>query len=108
MDWSIPHVLTKVNVMLLHIGKRHLSYGEKVDLINIFEAEKNFRFLKKKKNLLNMNVYCSFPSFVILPVRIHLTACLVFYLLITFLLKLLELNIYFTALQGLGKCCSFL
>ena len=61
MDWSIPHVLTKVNVMLLHIGKRHLSYGEKVDLINIFEAEKNFRFIKKKKKSVKHERLLFFP-----------------------------------------------
>ena len=45
---QIAHLSTKVDMMLLHIGKRHhihLCYGEKVDLIkNMFVPEENFCF----------------------------------------------------------------
>ena len=46
MDQIAP-VFIKVNMMLLHIGKKapHFSYGEKVDLMkNVFVPEKNFCF----------------------------------------------------------------
>ena len=42
-----------------------------------------------------MNGYCCFPGFVILPVRMHFTACLAFCLVKIFLLKLLGFKIYF-------------
>ena len=41
-------------------------------------SEKTFAFLKQQ-DLLNMNGYCCFPVFVILPVRMHLIAFLVFF-----------------------------
>ena len=62
----------------------HLSYVERVDLIkNVFLPEKTFIF-QKQKDLLN---YCCFPGFVILPVKMHLSSCIV--LVMIFLLKLL-------------------
>ena len=42
-----------------------------------------------------MRDYCCFPGFVVLPVRMHLTACLVLFFVFIFLLKLLGLKIYF-------------
>ena len=33
---------------------------------------------QKKLNLLNMSGYCCFPDFVVLPKRMHLTACVLF------------------------------
>ena len=58
---------------------------------------------QKQKNLLNMkDCYC-FSGFVIFPVRMHLTACLVFCLVMIFLLKLLRLKIYFHNPSGLGQ-----
>ena len=50
-----------------------------------------------------MTHYCCFPGFVILPVRMHLTVCLVFCLVMIFLLKLLRLKIYFHDPSGLGR-----
>ena len=50
-----------------------------------------------------MSDYCCFPGFAILPVRKHLTACLVFCLVMIFLLKLLGLKIYFHSPSGLGQ-----
>ena len=50
-----------------------------------------------------MNGYCCFPGFVILPVRMHLTACLIFCLVMIFLLKRLGLKIYFHSASGLGQ-----
>ena len=74
----------------------HFSYGEKVDLMkNVFVPE--------KIDLLNMSGYCCFPGFAILPVRVHLTACLVFCLVIVFLLKLIGLKICFHSPSGLGQ-----
>ena len=64
--------------------------------------KKTFAF-QKQLDLLNMSGYCCFPGFVILPVRMHLTACLVFCLVMIFLLKPLELKSISTALQGLAK-----
>ena len=58
---------------------------------------------QKQKNLLNMkDCYC-FSGFVIFPVRMHLTACLVFCLVMIFLLKLLRLKIYFYSPSELGQ-----
>ena len=59
--------------------------------------EKTFIF-QKQQDLLN---YCCFPGFVILPVKIHLSSCLV--LVMIFLLKLLRLKIYFHNPSGLGQ-----
>ena len=74
----------------------HLSYGEKVDLMkNAFAPEKKLLLLQKQQDLLSMSGYCCFPGFFILPVRMHLTAFFVFCLVMMFLLKLLELKIYF-------------
>ena len=50
-----------------------------------------------------MTRYCCFPGFVILPVRMHLTVCLVFCLVMIFLLMLLRLKIYFHGPSGLGR-----
>ena len=59
--------------------------------------EKTFIF-QKQQDLLN---YCCFLGFVILPVKIHLSSCLV--LVMIFLLKLLRLKIYFHNPSGLGQ-----
>ena len=59
--------------------------------------EKTFIF-QKQQDLLN---YCCFPGFVILPVKIHLSSCLV--LVMIFLLKLLRLKIYFHNPSELGQ-----
>ena len=64
--------------------------------------KKTFAF-QKQQDLLNISEYCCFPGFVILPVRMDLTACLVFYLVIIFLLKLLRLKIYFHSPSGLDQ-----
>ena len=64
--------------------------------------KKTFTF-QKQQDLLNMSGYCCFPGFVILPVRMHLTACLVFCLVMIFLLKLLGLKIYFHSPLGLDQ-----
>ena len=64
--------------------------------------KKTFAF-QEQQDLLNMSGYCCFPGFVILPVRMHLTACLVFCLVMIFLLKLLGLKIYFHSPSGLGQ-----
>ena len=50
-----------------------------------------------------MSGYCCFPGFVILPVRMHLNACLVFCLVTIFLLKFLGLKIYFHSPLGLDQ-----
>ena len=50
-----------------------------------------------------MGGYCCFTGFVILPVRMHLAACLVFCLVMISLLKLLELKIYFHNPSKLGQ-----
>ena len=64
--------------------------------------KKIFAF-QKQKNLLNMKDRYCFSGFVIFPVRMHLTACLVFCLVMIFLLKLLRLKIYFHNPSGLGQ-----
>ena len=64
--------------------------------------KKTFVF-QKQQDLLNMSGYCCLPSFVTLPVRMHLTACLAFCLLMILLLKLLGLKIYFHSPSGLGQ-----
>ena len=64
--------------------------------------KKTFAF-QKQLDLLNMSGYCCFPGFVILPVRMHLTACLVFCLVMISLLKLLGLKIYFHSPSELGQ-----
>ena len=58
---------------------------------------------QKQQDLFNMKSYCCFPGFVILPVRMHLIACLVFCLVMIFLLKLLGLKMYFHSSSGLGQ-----
>ena len=83
----------------------HLSYGEKVDLIkNVFVPEKTFDF-QKQLDLLNMSDYCCFPGFVILPVKMHLTACLVFCLVMISLLKLLGLTPSGVMLPAICQIC---
>ena len=67
--------------------------------------KKAFAF-QKQLDLLNMSGYCCFPGFVILLVRMHITACLAFCLVMIFLLKLL--GFISTALQSLAKCCFLL
>ena len=85
-------------MMLLKIGKRHhISVTVKYRF-----NKKQFAF-QKQQGLLNMTHYCCFPGFVILPVRMHLTVCLVFCLVMIFLLKLLRLEIYFHDPSGLGR-----
>ena len=79
----------------------HLSYCEKVDLIKNMIVLKKFRFPEVNK-LLNVNGYCCFPGFVILPLRMHLTACLVFCLVMIFLLNFLRFKIYFHSPSGLA------
>ena len=64
--------------------------------------KKTFAF-QKQLDLLNMTGYCCFPGFVILPVSMHLTACLVFCLIMISLLKLLGLKIYFHSTSELGQ-----
>ena len=63
---------------------------------------KTFAF-QKQLDLLNMGGYCCFLGFVILPVRMHLTACLVFCLVMISLIKLLGLKIYFHSSSELGQ-----
>ena len=62
----------------------HVSYGEKMWLY----LKKTFVF-QKQQDLLKRSGYYFFPGFVIFPMRMHLTACIVFCLVIIFLLKLL-------------------
>ena len=81
----------------------HLSYSEKVDLIkNVFVPEKNFCFPEATRSFKH-EWLCCFLGFVILPVRMHLTACLVFCFVMISLLKLLELKIYFHSPSELGQ-----
>ena len=54
-----------------------------------------------------MSGYCCFPDFVFLPVRSHLTVCLVFCLVMISLLKLLGFKIYFHSPSGLGQVLFF-
>ena len=61
--------------------------------------KKNFAF-QKQQDLLNMSGSCFFLGFVIFLVKIHLTACLVFYLVMIFLLKLLGLKIHLHSPSG--------
>ena len=94
---------SKYDVATYRQKAQHLSYSEKVDLLkNVFVTEKTFAF-QKQLDLLNMSGYCCFPGFVILPVRMHLTACLVFCLVMISLLKLLGLKIYFHSPSELGQ-----
>ena len=104
---QIAHLFTKVDMMLLHIGKRHhihLCYGEKVDLIkNMFVPEENFCFPETTRSfkyewLLLLPWLCF-----ILPVRMYLTACLVFCLVMISVLKLLRLKIYFHSRSELSQ-----
>ena len=50
-----------------------------------------------------MSGFCSFPGFVILPVKMRLIACLAFCLVMIFLLKLLGLKINFHSPSGHGQ-----
>ena len=59
-----------------------------------FFMKKTFAF-QKQQTLLNMSGYCYFPGFVILQVKMHLTACIVFCLVMVFLQEPLGLKIYF-------------
>ena len=94
---------SKYDVATYRQKAQHLSYSEKVDLLkNVFVTEKTFAF-QKQLDLVNMSGYCCFPGFVVLPVRRHLTASLVFCSVMIFLLKLLGLKIYFHSLSELGK-----
>ena len=61
--------------------------------------KKTFAF-QKQLDLLNVSGYCCFSGFVILPVRKHLTACLVLCLVTISLQKLLVLKIYFHSPSG--------
>ena len=81
----------------------HLSYGQKVDSIKIGLCLKKVFAFEKPLDPLNMSDYCCSPGFVILPVRMYLTASLVFCLVMIFLLKLLGLKIYFHSSSGLGQ-----
>ena len=58
---------------------------------------------QKQLDLLNMSGYCCFRHFIIPPVRMHFTACLVFCLVMISLLKLLGLKIYFHSPSELGQ-----
>ena len=94
---------SKYDVLTYREKAPHLSYGEKVDLIkNVFVPEKNL-FFQKQLNFLNISGYCFFPGSVILPVRMHLTVCLVFCLVMISLLKLLGLKIYLHSPSELGE-----
>ena len=92
--------------MLLHIGKRHhihLCYGEKVVLIKICLCLKKTFAFQKQLDPLNMSGYRCFPGLVILPVRMYLTACLVFCLVMISVLKLLRLKTYFHSPSELSQ-----
>ena len=94
---------SKYNVATYRKKAPNLSNRGKVDFIkNVFAPEKKFRF-QKQCNLLNMSDCCYFPEYVTLPVRMHLTACFVFCLLMIFLSKLLGLKIYFHSLSGVDQ-----
>ena len=54
-----------------------------------------------------MSGYCCFPGFAILPVSMHLTASLVFCLVMIFLLKRLGLKIYFSSPSWVGQVSFF-
>ena len=64
--------------------------------------KKTFAFHKQLAPL-NMSGYCCFPGFNILPVRMHLTACLVLCLVMIFLLKLTRLKMFFHSPSELGQ-----
>ena len=50
-----------------------------------------------------MSGYCCLSGFGIIQVRMHLTGCLKFCLVMVFLLKFLGLKIYFHSSSGLGQ-----
>ena len=60
----------------------------------MFLPEKNFCFPKTTRSF-KYEWLLLFPGFVILSLRMHLTACLVFCLVMIFLLNLLVFKIYF-------------
>ena len=64
--------------------------------------KKIFTF-QKQPDLLNISGYCCFPGFVILLVWMHLTACIVFCLVMIFLLRLLRLKIYLHSPSGIDQ-----
>ena len=64
--------------------------------------KKIFTF-QKQPDLLNISGYCCFPGFVILLVWMHLIACIVFCLVMIFLLRLLRLKIYFHSPSGIDQ-----
>ena len=79
----------------------HLNYREKSRFNKkcVSVWTKTFVF-QKQQNLLNVSGYRCFTSFVILWARMSLTACVVFCLVMIFLLKLLGLKIYFQSTSG--------
>ena len=83
---------SKYNIATYREKAPHLSYGGEVDLIkNTFMSEKKFRYLETIRSF-EYKWLLFFPAFVILPVRVHLTACLVLCLVKIFLLIYLKLN----------------
>ena len=65
-------------------------------------CQKQFFAFQKQLDLLNISGYCCFSGIVILPVRMHLTACLVFCLVMISLLKLL----FYSILADEASDCS--
>ena len=64
--------------------------------------KKTFVF-QKQQDLFKRSGYYFLPGFVVFPMRMHLTACLVFCLVMIVLLKLLGLKVYFHSASGTGS-----
>ena len=102
MDQNIAHVFTNVKLMLLHKGKGttfKLWWKSRFNKKMCLYLKKTFVF-QKQQDLLKRSGYYFFPGFYIFPMGMHLTACLVFCLVMIVLLKLLGLKVYFHSASG--------
>ena len=94
---------SKYDVATYRENAPHLSYSEKVDLIkNLFVPENNFYFPETTRSF-KYEWLLLFPWLCYYPSEMHLTACLVFCLVMISLLKLLGLKIYFHSPSELGQ-----
>ena len=88
---------SKYDVATYRGNAPHLSHGEKVDLIKNEFVPRSFKY----------EWLLLFPGFDILPVRMHLTSCLVFCLVMISLQKLIGLEIYFHSPSELDQVLFF-